>query len=742
MIQHEFWKDLYNAFGHKVTAFILEKALMIFQVEENFYMLIAADGCTLNQKLCKAMARPAARNGGGQSVRVNGSFNPYKFSDENATNQVEPAPSALKNPECSTRKRKLHLDATEQQDENELTPQFHKKLKISASATSNATTCPPNIDNSTPANSVDFGIIRWFRPTPRIVECLIEEREKVKQQSGLPNTYAKPRREDTMPQLHFVAVLKNEAFCKIARINVVHKQYRPLNFKKEFRTPEWPGLIIKEPEIQSPDRKYNVNVYRISEDLARKLNIRIHVKQRRGRKRQQIEQMDIDSPCPELQHPNSLASHVNNDQHCAKKIVNNSCDTNPPMTISNFIAIHDAVDPFDPLMLLDTLPALYNKSSWSHWPKSHPVSTASSKPLEEGATFLLDDILKTIVGSPNHQLNNGLLAFSQSNKDSLNPLLGIVKKVILFHKRVKDTHKLVKRCITFWMIKNQEKLSSKARKIEQRHQWKLTNMNKTPQIETIDLTVDSQNLNKTRSTPNATEGSHEEQFRTNSHQEPTILTEGSSTTFHNSNNSPEIKICSGKEMQVIVYSKLKEQIPHSCILMTIKHILHLSGMEDAFGSKKNLRNFYRFLRKSLILAGTKSSLQLGQMMAQLDPTSCKWIPSTNPDISRSVKDFLFAKVVKWIFTNYVLTLLKASFYITEVNTSRLHATFYLRESWKSISESVRHRLVKSGTLSHLGLVPPRPASRRRSLLGINSRIRFLPKRNNDMRPIISLKRAA
>jgi hypothetical protein len=286
------------------------------------------------------------------------------------------------------------------------------------------------------------------------------------------------------------------------------------------------------------------------------------------------------------------------------------------------------------------------------------------------------------------------------------------------------------------MIKHEEKITSKQNKKLERKKWQASKTGKSSQNTTIIDLTNSMNSPQSEE-PIIIQSENPHQLSILQQQEPSILT--SSSAGGELLTTSEPIIVSQEQRRVIAYSKLKEKIPYSCILMTLKHIIHLSGVKSLFGSKKNLRNFYKFLRKSLILAGTKSALQLGQMMSQLDSSdACSWISSS----PLNLKDSLFAKVVKWVFTNYVMIILKTSFYITEINTSRLHANFYLRESWKSISESVRHRLIKSGTLSHAGPLSIRPLSRRRSLVGINSKIRFLPKRNNDMRPIISLKREA
>ncbi|OXA61137.1 Telomerase reverse transcriptase [Folsomia candida] len=738
MIQHEFWKDLYDAFGQKVVAFVLDKALIIFEVESQFYLLIAAEGSTLHQKIAKAPIRPVTRSGGGPRITSTKSFNPYTLNENDIISQVDQvpkvAPVEISRPQLQKRKRRI---STDQQDRDGLAAHFHKKVKISA--TIDYKRAEPLFSHRNSEKQISSkeaigqntkGLIRWFKPTQKILHLLLETREALKKTSGIPPSITQPPRpEDAMTQLHFVGIMENQEFGKIARLNVVHKQYRPLDFKKPIHiSGEWEGLVIKEPETRSSDRKYNVNVYRISEDFARKNNIRVNRKQRRGRK-----------------YPSeSYSSSPISIQTLEKTNIAHPLPLPPALPIDCFYTKDDDADHYNPLMTLSTLPALYNKGSWSRWPHSHILTIVSSKPLKEATLLLLEDILGTDVGAPMYDTRISINDFPENCL-----LWDILKKLIMFHKRAhNDIHKLVKRCITYWMIKLQEKFSSKQNKANQkkgRQRFEHGNIVSSPQKnspETIDLATGSKFMLSSELT--TTGGGRGNQLII----ETSILcttsdgtnNQNSSEILQPSNKEP-VKTASGQEIKrPAIDSKLKERIPHSCILMTLRHILHLSGLEVAIGSKKNLRNFHLFVRKSIILAGTKSSLQLGQMMSQLDPSTAfgNWMPL---DMSSSTRSCLFAKIVTWIFTTYLMTVLKTSFYVTEMNTSRLHACFYLRESWKSISESVLHRLVKSGTLGHVAKLPMKftaKADQRRFLQGINSRIRFLPKMNNDMRPIISL----
>src|ERR1051326_3161745 len=51
LIQHDFWKNVYTTFGHRVTSFILEKAVLFFEAEPQLLILIAWVNCNLQKKI-------------------------------------------------------------------------------------------------------------------------------------------------------------------------------------------------------------------------------------------------------------------------------------------------------------------------------------------------------------------------------------------------------------------------------------------------------------------------------------------------------------------------------------------------------------------------------------------------------------------------------------------------------------------------------------------------------------------
>jgi hypothetical protein len=319
------------------------------------------------------------------------------------------------------------------------------------------------------------------------------------------------------------------------------------------------------------------------------------------------------------------------------------------------------------------------------------------------------------------------------NVGKLNKLEDILKEMVQFHRRAKDLTKLVKNCICFWVgkisvkeqIRDERKNTNEINKAERRNQ-RLRRKAAKKRIEIIDLTVDTQSTGSTRAgsqainisslTVNSGSGGHKDTSGVGA-AHPSFL----SITPNRSHSQ--------RQRNKLAFAKLKDSISPSCILSAVSQILFLSGGQKLLGSNANRRGFLAFVRKSVFLAGMKSAIHLGQLVAMVDPNQCSWLSEIS---DHAMKYHLLAKVLYWLFNEYILVMLKTCFYTTELSNSRFQLAFYLRDTWRSVSDRLRHQFMKRGSLTKVRRTEvefKKPA---------NGRMRLVPKQNFHVRPILAL----
>lgn len=157
---------------------------------------------------------------------------------------------------------------------------------------------------------------------------------------------------------------------------------------------------------------------------------------------------------------------------------------------------------------------------------------------------------------------------------------------------------------------------------------------------------------------------------------------------------------------------------------------------EFWGNKTNrkifFKNFGRFVRLN---KGEK--FQMAQMMNGLKVSQCSWLKldsannkSTPPSESLKQKQ-IFGQFVWWLVREYLMIILKNSFYITETQTHRNKAFYFRKLVWRRILNYGIESLENS-SLIELEAQTTRPDSPREF-----SFLRFLPKASK-VRPIINM----
>lgn len=171
---------------------------------------------------------------------------------------------------------------------------------------------------------------------------------------------------------------------------------------------------------------------------------------------------------------------------------------------------------------------------------------------------------------------------------------------------------------------------------------------------------------------------------------------------------------------------LLRSVPHSAVLGGMSDLLRISGCRRLLGSNRNRRKFMAFLKKFL-MAGIKSELKLGHLMSLLNADECQWLDAvTDP----TLKAHIFAKTMYWLFSDYVLNLMKMGFYITEAENTRLRLNFYFHDTWSGVSTLVTSRLLREGKLKKIHRLG-------QEILQPTAVLRFVPKKD-DLRPILGI----
>jgi len=172
--------------------------------------------------------------------------------------------------------------------------------------------------------------------------------------------------------------------------------------------------------------------------------------------------------------------------------------------------------------------------------------------------------------------------------------------------------------------------------------------------------------------------------------------------------------------------KLSSKVPRQAVVQGLSTILRISGCTKLLGSNSNRRQFLKFFDR-LLMAGVVSNLKLNQLLSLLSSDKCPWLQDIRDPTLRT---HIFAKTVCWLFSDYVLNVLKTGFHITETQDTRMELSFYFHETWTSVSHIVKDRLIRNGNLKNIHTLGS-------ETLQPTASFRFLPKKD-DLRPIAGI----
>jgi hypothetical protein len=716
LLQNSFWAEFYATFGKVTFNFVFKKCLILFKKEVGFYLVIGTDSCFLYKKLSNTYFFRRAITAGKSNSNCGLAINPYQNRTQNCSGTEVKHSRKRKHSRvkdeivtAASRKRpKISKDS----GTSELVNSRQKKRPISPSAERSIrkkpkTSSDSGISQETVASSCyPPGLIRWIIAKPNWLKTVTEHRDNNINLSERSSGGSNSTKTNDMNELNYIGIFETSQFEILTegRSSIVLKQNCKIKAPFKKLPKDWKGLHINDchakqafTNVSANPEVILVNVFKISEKFARARGIRVDKKSRCRKKLQPHYPVETDS---KTNKPSN--SH-------ARQIPTRQC--------------------FDPLITLETIGVYYNKTSWTKWPVSHPLSQdnlISSSSTVTSSTRILKEILKSNVGNDSFLLQE-LLPWTE-----IPALAKVLESIVIFHSRVKDPYGFIRRILSSTIIKKKNKL---IRKTEQKAEWQKALIAPRSTSGPTNLEMDEIILcSGTSSNPIVLSQSSLFPPSTSNSQVQMVPSDLKSKKDAIITIPPKTKW----EDKMVLFSKLKERLEPSCILLCLRQFFRLSGIEDLLGRGSNTRGFFKFVKKAFILGGMRTSLHLGQLMALLDPSKVLWLQEINENVEK--KTTLLAQVALWSFRSYTCLVMRLCFYITEASDTRYHAAFYLKQVWNSVTEHAKKKYVASRTLQKISKMDCHVPKKDWGAHGINACLRFIPKKNSALRPILCLKK--
>lgn len=163
-----------------------------------------------------------------------------------------------------------------------------------------------------------------------------------------------------------------------------------------------------------------------------------------------------------------------------------------------------------------------------------------------------------------------------------------------------------------------------------------------------------------------------------------------------------------------------------CVVKKVVPVALLGGQSNQQIFLSNVRRF--------VQAGRGTAFTLSDLIQSMRTGQCRWLshlPSLPVQIS------LLARLITWLFLDFVKPLIRQHFYATETTHGRNRIFFYFKDVWQRI----HHRMMRS--ICSVSLRQPLAVLEKSSAdhttldnLLLRARLRFVPKKNGS-RPIMS-----
>ncbi|KAF5391483.1 hypothetical protein D9757_002434 [Collybiopsis confluens] len=192
------------------------------------------------------------------------------------------------------------------------------------------------------------------------------------------------------------------------------------------------------------------------------------------------------------------------------------------------------------------------------------------------------------------------------------------------------------------------------------------------------------------------------------------------------------------------YSEVR--VPDFYAISVYKYVIWITNAvipKRFWGSRANFKAICRHI-KNFVVSRRYETLSLHQVLQGFNTSDCEWLmppgdgkKQMRVSVSDSLKrrelleDFIF-----WFFDSFVISLIRATFYVTDTSAFRNQVLYFRLDDWEKLCAPLIDRLT-NGTFERLDANEVQEVLKQREL-GF-SYVRFLPK-ETGVRPIVNLRR--
>uniref|UniRef100_A0A7N6B8R0 Telomerase reverse transcriptase n=1 Tax=Anabas testudineus TaxID=64144 RepID=A0A7N6B8R0_ANATE len=197
------------------------------------------------------------------------------------------------------------------------------------------------------------------------------------------------------------------------------------------------------------------------------------------------------------------------------------------------------------------------------------------------------------------------------------------------------------------------------------------------------------------------------------------------------------KMCPIVEERNAAQGELSCLLPQHCaphrVYLFVRECLLAVIPQELWGSDCNRLNFLVRVR-GFLHSGKFERLSLAELMWKMKVNDCGWLKISDtgrfPPSELSYRTQILGQFLAWLLDGYVVSLIRACFYVTESVGQKNALRFYRQEVWAKLQELAFRGHISKGQMAEL--TPAEASSLPRAT--VISRLRFIPK-TDGMRPI-------
>nr|ABC47309.1 telomerase reverse transcriptase [Epinephelus coioides] len=182
---------------------------------------------------------------------------------------------------------------------------------------------------------------------------------------------------------------------------------------------------------------------------------------------------------------------------------------------------------------------------------------------------------------------------------------------------------------------------------------------------------------------------------------------------------------------------LSSLLPRHCaphrVYLFVRECLTAVIPPELWGSDHNRLHFFSRVR-GFLRSGKFERLSLAELMWKMKVNDCDWLKISKtgrfPPSELSYRTQILGQFLAWLLDGYVVSLVRACFYVTESVGQKNAVRFYRQEVWAKLQDLAFRGHLSKGQMEEL--TPAQVASLPKTT--VISRLRFIPK-TDGMRPI-------